>query len=94
MLTSPRCLSVRDACRLLGAGRIRAVGSGAELLRAEATRLGGEISVVNAAPSPDIVAVARFGLAADPLNAPARPLYLKAPDVKLAVNKALPRALA
>lgn len=94
VLTSPRCLSLRDACRLLGAGRIRAVGTGAELLRAEATRLGGELLVVNAAPSPDIVAVARLGLAADPVNAPARPLYLKAPDVKLAVDKALPRALA
>ena len=61
VLTSPRILPLRDACRLLGAGRIRAVGTGAELLRAEATRLGSEISVVNAAPSPDIVAVARLG---------------------------------
>jgi tRNA threonylcarbamoyl adenosine modification protein YeaZ len=94
VLTSPRILSLRDACRLLGAGRIRAVGNGAHLLRAEAARQGGEISVVNTAPSPDIVAVARLGLAADPANAPARPLYLKAPDVKLAVSKALPRALA
>jgi len=94
VLTSPRILSLRDACRLLGAGRIRAVGTGAHLLRAEAARLGSEISVVNAAPSPDIVAVARLGLAADPANAPARPLYLKAPDVKLAVSQALPRALA
>ena len=36
MLTSPRILALRDACRLLGAGRIRAVGSGAILLRDEA----------------------------------------------------------
>src|SRR5664279_139009 len=70
VLTSPRILPLRDACRLLGAGRIRAVGTGAHLLRAEAARQGGEISVVNAAPSPDIVAIARLGLAADPDNAP------------------------
>jgi tRNA threonylcarbamoyl adenosine modification protein YeaZ len=94
VLTSPRILPLRDACRLLGAGRIRAVGSGAHLLRAEAARQGGEVVVVNAGPSPDIVAIARLGLAADPANAPARPLYLKPPDVKPAIGQALPRALA
>jgi tRNA threonylcarbamoyladenosine biosynthesis protein TsaB len=31
---------------------------------------------------PDIVFVARLGLLADPDLAPARPLYLKAPDAK------------
>jgi tRNA threonylcarbamoyl adenosine modification protein YeaZ len=94
VLASPRILPLRDACRLLGAGRVRAVGSGANLLRAEAARQGGEILVVNAAASPDILAVARLGLAADPANAPARPLYLKPPDVKPATRQALPRALA
>lgn len=94
VLTSPRILPLRDACRLLGAGRIRAVGSGAHLLRAEAVRQGGEILVIDAAPAPDIVTVARLGLAADPANAPARPLYLKPPDVKPAIAQALPRAIA
>jgi tRNA threonylcarbamoyladenosine biosynthesis protein TsaB len=94
VLTSPRILPLRDACRLLGGGRVRAVGSGAALLQAEAIRLGGEIALVNAALSPDIAAVARLGFVADPVNAPARPIYLKAPDVKPSVNPALPRALA
>jgi tRNA threonylcarbamoyl adenosine modification protein YeaZ len=94
VLTSPRILPLREACRLLGAGRVRVVGSGALLLKEEASRIGLEINVVNAAPAPDIVAVARLGLAADPANAPARPLYLKAPDVKPSINQSLPRVPA
>jgi tRNA threonylcarbamoyladenosine biosynthesis protein TsaB len=92
VLTSPRVLGLRDACRLLGAGRVRAVGSGAPLLRDEAYAYGGDITVVDSSPSPDIVAVARLGLVADPRNAPARPIYLKAPDVKPAARSALPHA--
>jgi tRNA threonylcarbamoyl adenosine modification protein YeaZ len=94
VLTSPRILPVREACRLLGAGRVRVVGSGAPLLREEGVRIGCEIAVVNAALAPDIMAVARLGLAADPDNAPARPLYLKAPDVKPGASQALPLAPA
>jgi tRNA threonylcarbamoyl adenosine modification protein YeaZ len=94
VLTSPRILPLRDACRLLGAGRVRVVGSGALLLKEEAAKIGLEINVVNAAPAPDIVAVARLGLAADPANAPARPLYLKAPDVKPSINQSLPHVPA
>ena len=94
VLTSPRILPLEDACRLLGAGRIRAVGSGAPLLRMETEKLGGNMIVVNNAPSPEIFAVARLGLVADPENAPARPIYLKAPDVRPAANPSLPRTLA
>ena len=94
VLTSPRILPLREACRLLGAGRVRVVGSGALLLKEEAARIGLEINVVDAAPAPDIVAVARLGLAADPANAPARPLYLKAPDVKPSLHQSLPRVPA
>jgi tRNA threonylcarbamoyladenosine biosynthesis protein TsaB len=94
VLTSPRILLLRDACRLLGAGRVRVVGSGALLLKEEAAKIGYEITVANSAPAPEIAAVARLGLAADPANAPTRPLYLKAPDVKPTLNQALPRASA
>jgi tRNA threonylcarbamoyl adenosine modification protein YeaZ len=94
VLTSPRILPVSDACRLLAGGRVRVVGSGAPLLQAEAIRLGVEMTVVNAAPAPEILAVARLGLVADPSIAPARPIYLKAPDVKPALNQALPHAPA
>lgn len=94
VLTSPQILPVRDACRLLGGGQVRAAGSGAPLLRLEAAKLGVEIAVVKDDIAPDIVAVARLGLAADPGNAPARPIYLKAPDVKPAGRQALPHAPA
>jgi tRNA threonylcarbamoyl adenosine modification protein YeaZ len=94
VLTSPRILPWREACRLLGAGRVRLVGSGALLLKQEAAKIGLEINVVNASPAPDIVAVARLGLAADPVHAPARPLYLKAPDVKPSINQSLPHVSA
>jgi tRNA threonylcarbamoyl adenosine modification protein YeaZ len=94
VLTSPRILPLREACRLLGAGRVRVVGSGAPLLKEEAARIGLEINVVNTAPAPDIVAVARLGIAADPADAPARPLYLKAPDVKPSLHPSLPRVPA
>jgi tRNA threonylcarbamoyl adenosine modification protein YeaZ len=92
VLTSPRILALRDACRLLGAGRIRAVGSGAQLLRDEAAAHGADITVVDASPAPDIVAVARLGLVADPVDAPARPIYLKAPDVKPGARSSIPHA--
>jgi tRNA threonylcarbamoyl adenosine modification protein YeaZ len=92
VLTSPRILPVTDACRLLGAGKVRAVGSGAPLLMAGAQAGTAQISLVNSDAAPDIVAVARLGLAADPQNAPARPIYLKAPDVKPGPSQALPRA--
>jgi tRNA threonylcarbamoyladenosine biosynthesis protein TsaB len=82
ILTSPRILAVKEACRLLGGGRVRAAGSGAVLLREEAALTGGDIAVANGAPAPDILAVARLGLAASPDNAPARPIYLKAPDAQ------------
>ncbi len=94
VLTSPRLLSLQDACRLLGRGRIRAVGAGAPLLRDAAAAIGIEIAVLSAMPAPDIVAVARLGFVADPTNAPAQPLYLKAPDVKPMANQALPLASA
>jgi tRNA threonylcarbamoyladenosine biosynthesis protein TsaB len=82
ILTSPRILAVKDACRLLNGGRARAAGSGAVLLRDEASLCGADIVVANDSPSPDILAVARLGLAASPGNAPARPIYLKPPDAR------------
>ncbi|MGO8737512.1 tRNA (adenosine(37)-N6)-threonylcarbamoyltransferase complex dimerization subunit type 1 TsaB [Rhodoblastus sp.] len=88
LLTSPRILAVKDACRLLGGARVRAAGSGALLLRDEAALSGADIMVVNGAAAPDILAVARLGLAASPGNAPARPIYLKAPDAQPAKRPA------
>lgn len=91
LLTSPRVLPLKEACRLLAGGRARVAGSGAMLLRDEGGRANPDIIVANPAASPDIVAVARLGLAADPTAAPARPLYIKPPDVTPSTKPALPR---
>ncbi len=88
ILTSPRIMAVKDACRLLGGGRVRAAGSGAVLLREEAALGGVDIVVANDSPSPDILSVAGLGLAASPENAPARPIYLKPPDARPAGRRA------
>ncbi|MBB4197025.1 tRNA (adenosine(37)-N6)-threonylcarbamoyltransferase complex dimerization subunit type 1 TsaB [Rhodoblastus sphagnicola] len=94
ILTSPRIAPITEACRLLGAGRVVAVGSGADALSEAAKALGHEISVAGQEPWPDIVAVAKLGVVADPQTAPARPVYLKAPDVTLpAKSSGLPRAV-
>ncbi len=94
MLTPPRLLSISDACRILGGVHVRIAGSGARLLSKEAIAAGVELTIVNDDPAPDIVAVARLGMVANPTDAPARPIYLKAPDVKPALNQALPHASA
>jgi tRNA threonylcarbamoyl adenosine modification protein YeaZ len=80
---TPRVVSPREAMRSLGAGPVRLAGSGAALLAAEAAAAGTEIEIARESPGVDIVFVAKLGLLADPGRAPPRPLYLKAPDVKV-----------
>lgn len=94
VLTSPRLISLSDACRLLATGQVIVTGSGAEGLRETARALGQEIMVEEREAWPDIAAVAKLGAAADPETAPARPLYLKAPDVTLSGRAPLPRAVS
>lgn len=78
----PRVASVREAVRSLGAGPVRLAGSGAPLLAIEAAATGTEAEIAGENVGLDIVFVAKLGLLADPVMAPPRPLYLKAPDVK------------
>jgi hypothetical protein len=68
----------------MGDGPLLLIGSGAELLAKEARASGVMHKIVSAQASPDIAYVARLGLAANPETAPARPLYLKEPDVTVA----------
>ena len=82
VLVQPRIAPVREAVRMLGAGPIRAAGSGAPMLAIEAWAMGMSIDVVGDIAAPDIAYVARLGLLADPETAPARPLYIKPPDAK------------
>jgi tRNA threonylcarbamoyl adenosine modification protein YeaZ len=78
----PRRVGAHEALRALGDGPLQLVGSGAAMLEAEARASGVTAHICNLAVAPDIAFVARLGLAANPADAPARPLYLKAPDAK------------
>lgn len=90
----PRVVPVREAARSLGEGPAWLTGSGAPLLAAEAQSAGTKVEIGNDAVVPDIVYVARIGLLADPEIAPARPLYLKAPDAQPQDSGRLPQAQA
>lgn len=78
---TPRLATIRETVRALGAGPVRLVGSAAPMLAIEAWSAGLAAEVVGDLV-PDILFVAKLGLLADPRSAPARPLYLKAPDAK------------
>jgi tRNA threonylcarbamoyladenosine biosynthesis protein TsaB len=79
---APRIVPVREAARSLGEGPAWLTGSGAPIVAAEAHSAGMTVEICGDAVVPDIVYVARIGLLADPEVAPARPLYLKAPDAQ------------
>ena len=81
-LLAPRRAGAHEALRALGDGPLLLAGSGAPLLAREARASGVPARIVSEAAAPDIAFVARLGLAASPAAAPARPLYLKAPDAK------------
>ncbi|WP_363347628.1 tRNA (adenosine(37)-N6)-threonylcarbamoyltransferase complex dimerization subunit type 1 TsaB [Methylocystis echinoides] len=80
-LLTPRRAGAHEALRALGDGPFLLIGSGADLLAKEARANGLAHRIVSDRASPDIAYVARLGLAAKPESAPARPLYLKEPDV-------------
>ena len=81
-LLAPRRAGAHEALRALGDGPLKLVGSGAALLAKEAKSSGVAAEIVSSAMAPEIAYVARLGLVANPESAPARPLYLKAPDAK------------
>lgn len=81
-LLSPRRAGAHEALRALGVGPLKLIGSGARMLAEEARACGLSAEIASEAIAPDIAYVARLGLAANPETAPARPLYLKAPDAK------------
>ena len=71
-----------NACAAIGAGPALLAGDAAELVAVEAHRAGLPYDLAAAANAPDIMAVARIGLALDPAHNPARPLYIKPPDAR------------
>jgi len=91
-LGPPRCDSLRECVRGIGAGPALLAGGAAALLATEAHRSGLPYDLGNARDAPDIIAVGRMGLALDPAANPARPLYVKPPDAR--PNPAQPIARA
>ena len=81
-LGPPRCDALRECVRGIGAGPALLSGDAAQLLATEAHRAGLPYDLTAATDAPDIVAVARLGLALDPAANPARPLYVKPPDAR------------
>lgn len=82
-LLTPRRLGAHEALRALGTGPLLLIGSGAPLLAKEARTRGAQVKIASERLAPDIALVARLGGAAQPETAPARPLYLKEPDVTM-----------
>jgi tRNA threonylcarbamoyladenosine biosynthesis protein TsaB len=81
-LGPPRCDALRECVRGIGAGPALLTGDAAALIATEAHRAGLPYDLGAAANAPDIVAVARMGLALDPAANAARPLYIKPPDAR------------
>ena len=81
-LGPPRCDALRECVRGIGDGPALLTGDAAALLAMEAHRAGLPYDLDAADGAPDIVAVARMGLALDPAANPARPLYIKPPDAR------------
>jgi tRNA threonylcarbamoyladenosine biosynthesis protein TsaB len=83
VLVAPRVTSLGEAIRSVAIGLVRIIGSGAELLATQWPAPDVPMPLlVDARPAPDIEWVARLGAKAIPEKAPARPLYLRAPDAK------------
>jgi tRNA threonylcarbamoyladenosine biosynthesis protein TsaB len=82
VLLSPRHAPIEEAVLTITAGPIRIVGPGATLLIEKWPRHSGTAPVsVDVRAKPSIEWVARLAAVAEPLRAPAKPLYLRAPDV-------------
>jgi len=90
----PRCDALRECVRQIGEGPALLAGNAAGLIAAEAHRAGLPYDLELATDAPDIVAVARMGLALDPSANPARPLYVKTPDARPNPTEPIARAPA
>ena len=93
-LGPPRCDTLRECVRAIGAGPAWFAGDAAALVASEAQRAGLPYDLDAARMAPDIVALARMGLAVDPLKSAARPLYVKPPDARPNAAESIARAPA
>ncbi|HEU5017392.1 MAG TPA: tRNA (adenosine(37)-N6)-threonylcarbamoyltransferase complex dimerization subunit type 1 TsaB [Pseudolabrys sp.] len=91
-LVAPRLAPLREAVlRAAASGAPRLTGNAAELLAAAWPPDERPPAAVLASRAPGIDWVARLGVVADPRKAPARPLYLRAPDARPQNASRLPR---
>jgi tRNA threonylcarbamoyladenosine biosynthesis protein TsaB len=81
-LGPPRCDTLRECVRAIGAGPAWFAGDAAALVASEAQRAGLPYDLDASGAAPDIVALAWMGLALDPAVSPPRPLYVKPPDAR------------
>lgn len=82
VLLSPRHTSIEEAIQTITAGPVRLTGPAAELLAAHWPRHTGAAPVsVDVRTKPSIEWTARLAASIDPVRAPVKPLYLRAPDV-------------
>jgi tRNA threonylcarbamoyl adenosine modification protein YeaZ len=93
-LGPPRCDTPRECVRAIGAGPAWFAGDAAALVASEAQRAGLPYDLDVARVAPDIVALARMGLAVDPSKSPARPVYVKPPDARPNAAEPIARAPA
>lgn len=84
-------IGFRDAARQIGSNPVSLVGSAALAVANECWAIGLDAIIVDEARAPDIAWVARLGVIADPEHAPARPIYLKAPETTPQDRARLPR---
>jgi tRNA threonylcarbamoyladenosine biosynthesis protein TsaB len=90
-IIAPQIMGLRDAVRQIGNGPVLLIGSGANALCAEARAAGLDAAVVDTATAPEVLWVARLGLAAVPERALAKPFYLRSPDAKPQDHVRIPR---
>jgi tRNA threonylcarbamoyladenosine biosynthesis protein TsaB len=81
-LIEPDRMALEDIARALGSGGVKVIGPGAALLTPYADLLGPQVFIEPSPDAPDIVWVARLGLAADVALSPPEPLYLRGADAK------------
>jgi tRNA threonylcarbamoyladenosine biosynthesis protein TsaB len=95
-MAGPGLFSLEDAARKIGDGAVAFVGNAADRLamarKGVTTDFRSSAGIVNTLPAPDIVWVARLGAAADPMSAPAKPLYLREANVTVTDRARLQRA--
>ena len=87
-LIAPQVAAIHDVTAIARLGAPHLVGNAASLVAARWPADAAAPVAVDTQAGPDIAWVAWLGAAADPARAPARPFYLRAPDVKPPANPA------